>query len=680
MNHLKHILIVSAVALSATFSNAQNSSKDMNYHVDRFADIEVLRYDVPGFNALTLNQKILLYYLSQAASWGRDILFDQHGKYNLVLRQTLENIYTNYSGDKSDAQYKAFETYLKQVWFANGVHHHYSMDKFQPQFSKEFFETQLKALPKDKQTLFDGTTVSERQEILEKVIFDKDFMPKRVCQGEGFDLIKASANNFYEGVTQKEVEAYYNSLKTPNDSTPISYGLNSKVIKENGKLKEITYKVGGLYTEAIEKIVYWLKKAETVAENDTQKAIIDKLVKYYETGDLKTFDEYSILWVGETQSRIDFINGFIEVYGDPLGLKGAWESVVNFKNLEASRRTEIISANAQWFEDNSPTDKRFKKDNVTGVSAKVITVCALAGDSYPASPIGINLPNADWIRAQYGSKSVTIGNLTEAYDLAAKGDGFNEEFIPDKSIIELIDKYGFITDDMHTDLHECLGHGSGQLLPGVDPDAMKSYGSTLEEARADLFALYYLADPKMIELGLLDNADAYKAQYYEYMMNGSMTQLKRIELGKDVEEAHMRNRKLIAEWCIEHGKADNVIALIKKDGKTYLQINDYEKLRHLIGELLAEVQRIKSEGDYEACSKLIETYGVKVDQDLHKEVLERFSKLNLAPYKGFINPVFKTKSDSKGNITDVTLDFSEDYVHQMLRYSTECSPLTGHVK
>lgn len=676
----KKILCAGLIALASLNVNAEKSSETMNYHVDRFADIEVLRYDVPGFQKLSLNKKKLIYSLVQAASYGRDILFDQHGKYNLALRQTLEAIYTNYNGDKNNPEFKTFETYLKQVWFANGIHHHYSMDKFVPAFSQKFFDAQVKALPKKKRILADGTDMKKLLPILDKVVFDKNFLPKRVNQGDGIDLVVTSANNMYDGVTQAEVEEYYAKLKDPNDPTPISYGLNTKVVKKNGKVTEEVYKVGGLYSAAIEKIVYWLDEAAKYAENDAQRAIINELAKFYRTGDLKTFDTYSILWAQDVTSTVDFINGFIETYGDAMDLTGSWESIVNFKNEEASNRTEIISGNAQWFEDNSPVDSRFKKKEVKGVSAKVITACILAGDSYPSTPIGINLPNADWIRAAHGSKSVTIENITEAYSLASRGDGFNDEFILGDDIKELLNKYAFVTDNLHTDLHECLGHGSGQLLPGTDPNAMKSYASTLEETRADLFGLYYLGDPKMIELGLLDSPEAYKAQYYEYLFNGAMGQLKRIELGKDIEEAHMRNRKLIAEWVIEHGKADNVVEFVKVDGKTFIKINDFAKVRELLGQLLAEVQRIKSEGDYNACRDLIEKYAVKVDYDLHKEVLERYAKLNLAPYRGFVNPVYTVVRDANGEITDITLSYDEGYTEQMLRYSNENSPLTGKVK
>ena len=639
-----------------------------DYIVDNFADIQVLRYKVPEFDSLSLQQKQLVYHLTEAALSGRDILWDQNGKYNLAIRDLLEQVYKNYDGAKDNADYLAFETYLKQIWFANGIHHHYSMDKFQPKFSREFLETEVAKLPKENIPKTDLL-------VLYDVIFNPETMPKKVNQSEGQDLILTSASNIYEGVTQPEVEAYYASIKDTTITNPVSYGLNTKKIKVDGKVVEQPYKIGGLYTEAIERIVSHLKAASEFAENPEQKAHIEKLIEYYTTGSLKNFDEYSILWVKDTDSQVDFINGFIESYDDPLGMTGSWESIVNFKNRPASRRTETISAEAQWFENNSPVDSRFKKETVKGVTAKVITAAILAGDAYPATPIGINLPNANWIRATHGSKSVTLENITQAYDEASHGSGFNEEFVIDKETSDLLDKYLFITDNLHTDLHECLGHGSGKLLPGVDPDALKAYGSTLEEARADLFALYYLADPKLIELGLLDSPDAYKAEYYKYILNGLMTQLMRIEPGKDVEEAHMRNRKLIAEWCFQKGSDEKVIELVKRDGKTYVRINDYPRLRELFGELLAEVQRIKSEGDYEAGRKLVETYGVRVDPEVHAEVLKRYEHLNIAPYKGFVNPVYELVKDSDGNVTDVTVRYDEDYVPQMLRYSKDYSSL-----
>ena len=656
-----------ALAIGTSALMAKDTKK-MNYIVERFADIEVLRYPVPGFEELSLNQKKLVYYLTEAALAGRDILWDQNNRYNLDLRKLLENIYSNYDGAKDNPDFKAFETYLKQVEFGNGVHHHYSMDKFVPEFSEEFFDAQVSKLPALKRP----ATLDS----LRRLVFDPAFMAKKVNQAEGQDLIATSATNLYEGVTQKEVEDFYAAIKDTTDVTPISYGLNRRVTKENGKVVEQTYKMGGLYSPAIERIVANLNQAAMYAENDKQRRVIKSLIKYYMTGDLKDFDDYSILWVDDTDSRVDFINGFIESYDDPLGMTANWESIVNFKNLDASHRTEVISGNAQWFEDHSPVDPRFRKEKVKGVTAKVITAAILAGDSYPATPIGINLPNANWIRAAHGSKSVTLENITQAYDEASHGNGFNEEFVPDASMRKLLDDYLFITDNLHTDLHECLGHASGQLLPGVDPDALKAHGSTLEEARADLFALYYLADDKLIELGLLDNPDAYKAQYYKYLLNGLMTQLMRIEPGKDVEEAHMRNRKLICEWVLEKGASDKVVELVKEGGKTYVKVNDYPRLRELFGELLAEIQRIKSEGDYEAGRDLVEKYAVKVDPELHKEVLDRYSHLSIAPYRGFVNPVYTPVKNSRGEIIDVTVSYDEDYIPQMLRYSRDYSPLT----
>ncbi|MBD5335225.1 MAG: dihydrofolate reductase [Bacteroides sp.] len=664
---------MAALAITSCASKATDEKAgDFDYTVDRFADIEVLRYQVPDFENLTPQQRILIYYLTEAALTGRDILWDQNGKYNLAIRDLIENVYKNYDGDRDSKEFKALEIYLKQIEFANGIHHHYSMDKFIPAFSREFLVENVGKLPADKQP--------ENAEMLYTVIFDPNVMPKRVNQAEGADLILTSANNLYEGVTQAEVENFYNARKDTTDATPISWGLNTRVVKENGKVTEQPYKVGGLYSESISRIVDLLGKASQYAENDKQRAIIAKLIDFYTTGDLKTFDDYSIAWVEDTDSKVDFINGFIESYGDPLGMTGAFESIVNFKNEDASHRTEVISGNADWFEKHSPVDPRFRKDEVKGVSAKVITAAILAGDSYPATPIGINLPNANWIRAAHGSKSVTLENITQAYDEASHGNGFNEEFVIDQETSDLMDKYLFITDNLHTDLHECLGHASGRLLPGVDPDALKAHGSTLEEARADLFALYYLADPKLLELGLLDNPDAYKASYYKYILNGLMTQLMRIEPGKDVEEAHMRNRQLIAAWAYEKGKPDNVIEMVKRDGKTFIKINDYGKLRDLFGQLLGEVQRIKSEGDYEAGRDLVETYAVKVDPALHKEVLDRYATLDIAPYKGFVNPVYTPVTDKDGNITDVTITYSEDYLPQVLRYSEQYRTLPANSK
>ena len=667
--NVKHIAAAALMAAAVSTQSAMaKDNSDFNYVVDRFADIEVLRYKVPDFEKLTPRQKALIYYLTEAAITGRDILWDQNGKYNLPVRQLIENVYTNYSGNKESRQYKALEKYLKQIWFGNGIHHHYSMDKFVPEFDETFLRYEASKLPAGSQPA--------DIDMLCKVIFDPSVLAKRVNQAEGEDLIVTSANNLYEGVTQKQVEDYYNALKDTTVVNPISYGLNARVALVDGKVTEQPYRIGGMYSDAIERIVDNLKKARGYAENDKQAGVIDKLIEFYTTGDLATFDDYSILWVEDTDSQVDFINGFIESYGDPLGMTGSWESIVNFKNIEASHRTEALSANAKWFEEHSPVDPRFRKDEVKGITAKVITAAILAGDSYPATPIGINLPNANWIRAAHGSKSVTLENITQAYDEASHGSGFNEEFVIDEPTRELLDKYLFITDNLHTDLHECLGHGSGRLLPGVDPDALKAHGSTLEETRADLFALYYLADPKLLELGLLDNPDAYKAEYYKYILNGMMTQLMRIEPGKDVEEAHMRNRKLIAEWAYEHGRKDNVIEMVDIDGKTFIKINDYPRLRELFGELLGEIQRIKSEGDYEAGRDLVEKYAVKVDPKLHKEVLDRYAHLNIAPYKGFVNPVYTPVFDNDGNITDVTIDYSETYIPQMLRYSRDYSPLT----
>jgi dipeptidyl-peptidase-3 len=670
---MKNLIIGAAMVALSTTAMAQTS--DFNYNVDRFADIEVLRYQVPGFEDLSLNQKKLVYYLQEAALQGRDILFDQNCKYNLMVRQTLEAIYKNYAGDKQDKDYQAFMVYLKQVWFGNGIHHHYSCDKFTPGFTQNWFDKQLAAVPAAQLPLA-GATMQAFTATLHRVIFDPTFMAKRVNQADGEDLILTSANNMYEGVTQQEVEAYFNKIKDPSDPTPVMYGLNTKVVKENGKVVEKPYKLGGIYSQAIEKIVYWLAMAATVAENPAQRAYIDRLVEFYVTGSLKTFDEYSIMWAEETKSDIDFINGFIESYGDPLGMTGSWESIVNFRNLAASHRTALISDNAQYFESNSPVDNRFKKENVKGVSAKVINAAILAGDSYPSTPIGINLPNSNWIRAAHGSKSVSLENITDAYNQVAAGTGFNEEFAFSKKEVELMRKHLALADKLHTDLHECLGHASGKLLPGVDQDALKAYGSTLEEGRADLFALYYLADPKLIELGIFTDPDTYKAEYYKYIMNGLLTQLTRIEPGKDIEESHMRNRKFISEWCYEHGKRDKVIELVKRGGKTYVKVNDYEKLRKLFAQLLAEVQRIKSTGDYEAGRALVETYGVKVNPTIHAEILARYKKLNIAPYKGFVNPIYTAVTDEMGNITDVTISYGENYVDQMLRYSRDYSPLT----
>ena len=670
-------MVTALSLLTACGGNPKTTAEaeKFDYTVEQFADLQILRYRVPGFEDLSLKQKELVYYLTEAALQGRDMLFDQNGKYNLTIRRMLEAVYTGYKGDKNTPDFKAMEVYLKRVWFSNGIHHHYGSEKFVPGFTPEFFRQAVQSVDAATLPLAEGQTVEQLCEEVFPVIFDPTVMPKRVNQAAGEDLVLTSACNYYDGVTQQEAEDFYNALKNPQDETPVSYGLNSRLVKEDGKIQEKVWKVGGLYGQALEKIVYWLKKAEGVAETPEQKAVIAKLMEFYETGDLKTFDEYAILWVKDLNSRIDFVNGFTESYGDPLGMKASWESLVNFKDLEATQRTELISGNAQWFEDHSPVDGQFKKEKVKGVSAKVITAAILAGDLYPATAIGINLPNANWIRSHHGSKSVTIGNITDAYNKAAHGNGFNEEFVYSDAELQLIDKYADVTDELHTDLHECLGHGSGKLLPGVDPDALKAYGSTIEEARADLFGLYYVADPKLVELGLTPSADAYKAQYYTYLMNGLMTQLVRIEPGNNVEEAHMRNRQLIARWVYEKGAAEKVVELVKKDGKTYVVINDYEKVRDLFGRLLAEIQRIKSTGDYAGAHDLVEAYAVKVDPALHAEVLERYKKLNLAPYKGFVNPKYEAVTDADGTITDVTVTYDEGYAEQMLRYSKDYSTL-----
>ena len=647
-----------------------------NYVVDQFADLQVLRYRVAGFDSLTLQQKKLVYYLSEAALQGRDILFDQNGKYNLQIRRLLETLYVHFTGDRTEGPFLALEVYLKRVWFSNGIHHHYGCDKFVPGFSAEYLKnlilhTDVSLLP-----LESGETVEAMCDKLFPVIFHPEVMPKRVNQNDGEDLVETSAANYYEGVTQQEAEAFYAAQKAQGDAEhPVMYGMNSRLVKKDGVIQEEVWKVGGLYGKAIEKIIGWLHRAEEVAENDSQRQVIRLLVAFYQTGDLKLFDDYSIQWLKDTASRVDFVNGFIESYGDPLGMKASWESIVNFKDLEATRRTELISSNAQWFEDHSPVNPSFKKERVKGVSAKVITAAMLAGDLYPSSAIGINLPNSNWIRSVHGSKSVTIGNLTDAYNKAARGNGFREEFVYSEVEKELLDNYADLTSDLHTDLHECLGHGSGKLLPGVDPDALKAYGSTIEEARADLFGLYYMADAKLVELGLLPDNEAYKAEYYSYMMNGLMTQLVRIEPGAQIEEAHMRNRQLIARWALEKGRDGQVVEWVKKAGKTFVRINDYVRLRELFGQLLAEIQRIKSEGDFEAARALVENYAVKVHAALHAEVLERYRSLHLAPYKGFVNPVYTPQVDENGEITDVTVSYDEGYTEQMLRYSRDYSNL-----
>lgn len=648
---------------------------NFNYIVEQFADLQLLRYCVAGFENLSLRQKELVYYLSQAALEGRDILFDQNGKYNLQIRKLLEVVYTTYTGDKEDAEFQGLEVYLKRVWFSSGIYHHYACDKFMPSFSPEFLRKWIEKVDVSQLPLKDGESVQEMCDELFPVIFDPEVMPKRVNQADGEDLVMTSAANYYEGVTQKEAEAFYSILKIPGDPHPVMYGMNSRLVKKDGFLREEVWKVGGMYGEAIEKIIAWLEKAETVAESEAQREVIRLLVDFYRTGDLKTFDNYSIAWLKNTGSKVDFVNGFIESYGDPLGMKASWESIVNFKDEEATRRTEIISQNAQWFEDHSPVSLAFKKGMVTGVSAKVITAAMLGGDLYPSSAIGINLPNSNWIRSRHGSKSVTIGNLTDAYNKAAKGNGFREEFVYSQAERDLLEKYADITGELHTDLHECVGHGSGKLLPGVDPDALKAYGSTIEEARADLFGLYYLADEKLVELGLTPDEEAYKAEYYAYMMNGLLTQMVRIEPGRDLEEAHMRNRQLIARWALEYGKPMNVVELVQKEGKTYVKVNDYLQLRGLFGMLLSKIQRIKSEGDYEAARALVEKYGVKLDASLHEEVLARYRALHLAPYKGFVNPVYRPEYDADGRIVDVKVDYTEGYTEQMLRYGRDYSNL-----
>ena len=647
---------------------------DFHYQDERFADLQLLRYRLNGFEKLTLQQKELVYYLSEATLWGRDITFDQFGKYNLRIRKVLEIIYCDLTVPHDTEEFKAFETYLKRVWFSSGIYHHYGCEKFKPGFSQEWLREQLLQVDARKLPLKEGETVSQLCEELFPVIFDEAVLPKRVNKADGEDLLLTSACNFYDGVSQAEAERFYEAMKQANvhNPEPASYGLNSTLVKEDGELKEQVWSADGKYANAIRHIIYWLEKAMDVAENEQQKKVIRLLITYYKSGDLKDFNKYCIEWLKEHDSSIDFINGFIEVYGDPLGLKGSWEGLVEYIDEEATHRTRTISDNAQWFEDHSPVDPRFRKPVVRGVSANVICAAMLGGDEYPSTAIGINLPNADWIRAEYGSKSITISNITDAYNKAAHGNGFKEAFVIDKQTLSLINQYGDICDDLHTDLHECLGHGSGRLLPGVDPDALKAYGNTIEEARADLFGLYYMADPKLVELGLVPDGEAYKSQYYSYMMNGLMTQLIRIAPGHQIEEAHMRNRALIARWCMAQG---DVVRLVKRDGNTYVEITDYEALRQLIATLLAEVQRIKSEGDFAAARQLVEQYAVKVDPVLHEEVLARYNQLNLAPYKGFINPMLLPVRDQEGRICDIQINYSESYAHQMLRYSTEYASL-----
>jgi len=652
--------------------HSESNDDSFQWKTEQFADIKILRYQIPDFEKLNKKQKILLYYLTNAALSGRDITWDQNCKYNLLIRNTLENIYLSYNGDRKSDNFEKFTIYLKRIWFSNGIHHHYSTDKIMPDFSEQYFDELISNSDKKKFPLYGNLNMQQTIKLVKKVIFDPNFLAKRVNLDPRYDLILTSANNFYDGVSQKEAEEFYAKLKNPNDTQPISYGLNSQLVKKDHKIYERKSKVGEMYSSALEKIIYWLEKALPYAENINQQNTIKKLIEYYKTGDLKKWDEYNIEWVKDLTSQVDFVNGFIEVYGDPLGIKASWESIVNFKNIEATERTKKLSDNAQWFEDHSPIDNRFKKEKVSGVSAKVITAVQIAGELHPSTAIGINLPNADWIRKDYGSKSVTIENFTYAYNKVSIKSGLYEEFIENPDDLELIKKYKPIADDLHTDLHECLGHGSGQLLPGVASDALKNYQSTLEEARADLFALYYIMDPKMVELGIIPTLEAAKAEYLYQILNGLMVQLARIEPGKNIEEAHMRNRQLISKWCYENGKKDNVIELYKKNNKTYLKINDYNKLRQLVAALLAEVQRIKSEGDYNAGKELVEKYGVAVDQNIHSEVLERYKKLNLPPYSGFINPklvpVFKD-----GEIDDVRIEYPTDFSEQMLEYSKNYS-------
>ncbi len=643
----------------------------MNYIDEKFADIQLLRYKLEGFEALRLQQKIYIYYLSKAVLSGRDITFDQFGKYNLSIRKVLESIFLLYNGSRDTHDFQALTVYLKRVWFSNGIYHHYGCDKFKPEFSRDFFCDAYNSLSYEQLAL---GSEEEKNNLLNEilpVIFDADYLPKRVNKAEGVDLIKTSACNFYEDVSQSEVESFYNGMKVEGDARPVSYGLNSKLTKQNGKLTELVYKANGMYGNKIRQIIHWLTKASQYAENEQQKKVIAILIKYYQTGDLKYFDEYSIEWLKEQDGQVDFINGFIEVYGDPLGLKGSWEGIVEYKDAEATKRTRLISENAQWFEDHSPVDRRFKKKTVRGVTANVICAAMLGGDEYPSTAIGINLPNADWIRAEHGSKSVTIGNLTDAYSKASRGNGFMQEFVIDDETRALIDRYGDLCDELHTDLHECLGHGSGQLLKETDPDALKAYGNTIEEARADLFGLYYLADDKLVELGLTPDREAYKSQYYTYMQNGLLTQAVRIELGNDIEEAHMRNRALIANWALDMDVEQQIVALEMHGGKHYVSVKDYEGLRGIFARQLGEIQRVKSEGDFNAARALVEKYAVHIDSQLHREILERYEKLGIAPYKGFLNPWMKPEYDENGNIVDIKLDYTESYAHQMMRYSSE---------
>lgn len=650
----------------------RSQSETFQYFVEQFADLRILRYQVPGFESFPLNRKKLIYYLAEAALWGRDIIFDQNFKYSLIIRRLLELVVKNYKGNKETDAWKEFITFVKRVWFSNGIHHHYSTDKFSPGFSKTFFMDLLNQIPENEWP--DGLSKDEVNQIIIPVIFDSELYPKRVCQDQSKDMITHSANNFYENVTQEEAEKYYQKLKNPDDSEPVSYGLNSKLIKENGQIKEKVWKSGGMYGKAIDKIIYWLEKSVEVAENEKQKQSLRKLIDYYRTGDLKKFDEYNILWLTDTKSFIDVTNGFIEIYGDPLGRKATWEAIVNFTDIESTKRTEVLSQNSQWFEDHSPVDQKYKKSKVKGVTAKVIHAAMLGGECYPATPIGINLPNAEWIRKEYGSKSVTIENITYAYHMASLKSGLVEEFSFSEQEIELHKKYGFLSNNLHTDLHECLGHGSGQMLPGVNTESLKNYYSPIEETRADLFALWFMMDQKLIDLGIMPAKDVAIAQYNSYIKNGLMVQLTRIEPGKDIEQAHMRNRQLIAKWCFEKGSKENIIEKKNKNGKTYFVINNHQKLHDLFGELLAEIQRIKSEGDYTAAKNLVETYGVKIDKELHNEVLERFKKLNQAPYTGFLNPKY-TPVLKENKIVDVIIDYSQGYTEQMMEYSEKYSVL-----
>lgn len=676
---LATVLLISSTTLAATQADAQTNSNDTFCYTDeQFADIQMLRYKVEGFDQLTLREKTYIYYLQEAALWGRDILFDQNGRYNLRIRRLLEAVYKDYLGSKEDEFYKALSTYLKRVWFSSGIHHHYGCEKFVPEMSESDLRKAVLQLPAlSNLPLAANQSREELCDELFPIIFDASIMPMRVNQKDGDDLVLTSACNYYApDITQDEAETFYLQRKATSDPYPIMMGMNSRLQRNDyGQLTERVWRIGGMYTEALEKIVENLLLARQFADNEAQQKVIDLLVETYRTGDLRTFDDYSIHWLKETQGLVDFTNYFTESYGDPLGMKASWESIVNFKDLAATKRIQKLSENAQWFEDHSPVDARFKKENVKGISAKVITAAILGGDLYPSTAIGINLPNSDWVRREYGSKSVTIGNLTDAYNKAAHGSGMDKEFVIDDATRQLIAQYGDVCDDLHTDLHECLGHGSGKLLPTTDPDSLKSYGSTIEEARADLFGLYYIADQKLEDLGLTPNLEAYKSQYYTYMMNGLMTQLVRIKKGNNIEEAHMRNRALIARWAYEHGRDNKVVELVKKNGKTFVKINDYNALRQLFGKLLAEIQRIKSEGDYEGARQLVEDYGVKIDAELHNEVLARYERLHLSPYKGFINPVYKAERDAQGNITNVTIDYTEAYDAQMLRYSKDYSPL-----